>query len=137
MVGISNQTRKIIRDYVHCRIGNIWVPDIVGSMVPDSSTTLAVAISLKGMFAKDGVHLTREHYGKLATLIQGLVESKIAASVSVSGGVADTRQQKTFFWKGFVSPVGSARPTNAGSFHKSKVIGLKRPSGGHHPYRKN
>jgi hypothetical protein len=64
--------------------------------------------ALRHITAADGVHFTRDGYENLATAIHNTITSKdkLAAVDSLAGN----GRRGTFFWRGFISPNGSARP---------------------------
>jgi hypothetical protein len=64
--------------------------------------------ALRHLTAADGVHFTRDGYENLAMAIHNSIMSKdkLAAVVSRAGN----GRMGTFFWRGFISPNGSARP---------------------------
>jgi hypothetical protein len=64
--------------------------------------------ALRHLTAADGVHFTRDGYENLAIAIHNSIMSKdkLAAVDSRAGN----RRRGTFFWRGFISPNGSARP---------------------------
>ncbi len=125
--------RKIVRDFVHTRIGNVWVPDTLGEILEKggagsstgtgngSSTLAEQADSLRYFFAGDGVHMSREGANVYTEIVHKIIDERITASNSVSG----RGSQKDFFWRGFVSTVGSTRPSNIASFHNRKPGGGK------------
>jgi hypothetical protein len=63
----------------------------------------------------DRVHFTKHGYEKLAETVVKCCKTQFEKSVSaasiVSARPAGTRQ-KTFYWRGFVSLVGSSRPAS-------------------------
>jgi hypothetical protein len=90
--------------------------------------------SLREIAAADGVHFTKHGYEKLAHTIvccsKSLVEKSYTAknSVSDAGGSNGSHRggPKSFFWRGFVSPIGSERPRN----HHAKFMLTHQGSGG-------
>ena len=135
MANISNAVRKLTRDFLHSRVSKVWVPDVLGMLLPDQSTDSVIDDRLRSMYSKDGVHLTVEGYKVLTGIYDSLIANKMSVQNSVSGSSAVSGRNKTFFWKGFVSPVGSSRPDNLSSLHKNRAIG-KRHTGSFHPYAK-
>jgi hypothetical protein len=137
IIDIAGTVRKYTRDYLHSRVSRVWVPDVLPLLVPGSTKSGDIAIGLKNMAARDGVHLTVDGYDKLTVIVEDFLKSKISAADLVSGSsnVNKAVRNKTFYWKGFVSPVGSSRPTNMAAFHDNRTGGKPRPSG-YHPYAK-
>jgi hypothetical protein len=141
LVGGAIGIRKNIRDYLHCRVSKVWVPDVLELLIPGKPGISNIATGLKDLYAKDGVHLTVAGYKKLATSFHQMIMDKIAGLCSVSGGGTSAsppikdRHSKSFYWKGFASPVGSTRPSNLASFHGNRAAVKSRHSG-FHPYRK-
>jgi hypothetical protein len=139
MVDISVRIRKHTRDYLHSRFSKVWVPDALSMLVPGCDDSATVAEGLSPISAADGVHLTRDGYVLMTQVVLSLIENKVAPSICVSGGRAggaSGRQGKTFYWKGFVSPVGSSRPDNMAAYHPNRVTGKKPSTRGFHPYKK-
>jgi hypothetical protein len=94
---------------------NAWVPDLVGNLLPACNGLKEKAVGLKHIMSADGVHFTKHGYEKLAETVVKCCKTQFEKSVSaasiVSARPAGTRQ-KTFYWRGFVSPVGSSRPAS-------------------------
>jgi hypothetical protein len=145
MCQIALGTKKIVRDHVHARYSKIWVPDYVVSLAETGSASTDLASGLKNLYAMDGVHLTVTGYKKLADVVSGLIEEKVAASLCVSGRGKNSSNPsaKSFYWHGFTSPVGSSRPINMGAFHRNRTAGnpsrKRNPHSGPHfnPYRRD
>ena len=136
IVGDTVAIRKMVRDYLHCRVSRVWVPDMLTALAPGRTGCADIAVGLKNLFAKDGVHLTPGGYELYGSNLHNIVTSKLSASVCVSGGVpGQGTPNKSFYWKGFVSPVGSSRPSSAASFHGNRSA-VKGRHSGYHPYRK-
>jgi hypothetical protein len=91
------------------------VPDLVGNLLPACNGLTEKAVGLKHKMSADGVHFTKHGYEKLAETVVKCCKTQFEKSVSaasiVSARPAGTRQ-KTFYWRGFVSPVGSSRPAS-------------------------
>ena len=133
----------------------MWVPDIVRKMLPACSDTSELAAGLKYLFSADGVHFTEQGYEKMAHVIaksaaMQLSKDHSSAAISLSGASAGSSNEKQgkFYWRGFMSPVGSARPKNsntaylsthqgAGGKWKSHPVNVGRgaPRGRGDPYR--
>jgi hypothetical protein len=94
---------------------NFWVPDILGKLLPACSGIPEIAVGLKTLSAADGVHFTPLGYEKLADTIEtcsrNLTMKTRSAEISVSASAGPGKKSaKTFYWRGFQSPVGSDRP---------------------------
>jgi hypothetical protein len=101
--------RKHIKDSL-VKIGtkNFVVPDTLQKVVNENSDVVKMASELRGICADDGVHLTQTGYRKLADTVSKTVnECARPAAVIISGG--DAAARTGFYWRGFVSPVGSLR----------------------------
>jgi hypothetical protein len=144
MVKIAVSARKTVRDFVHARVSKIWVPDILSFLCDDVSTPDKIASGIKNLYAKDGVHLNVKGYDLVANNLHKIIENKIAASVCVSGrsSAGHAGQPKQYYWKGFISPVGSSRPTNMAAFHHNRPVGggkslsKQHNSNSHKPYHR-
>jgi hypothetical protein len=84
-------------------------------MIPACNGLTEQAIGWKQIAAADGVHLVVSGYEKMADVVHSCVKnllekSKDTAACSVS--VARNPMKGSFYWRGFLSPVGSARPKN-------------------------
>ncbi len=94
---------------------NGWVPDLVGNLLPACNGIQEKAVGLTHIMSADGVHFTKHGYEKLAeTLVKCCkthLEKFVSAASSVSARPAGSRQ-KTFYWRGFASPVGGSRPSS-------------------------
>jgi hypothetical protein len=86
------------------RVTEGWT-SILGAKYPSREENVS---ALRHLTAADGVHFTRDGYENLANAIHNTVTSKdkIAAVDSRAGN----GRRGTFFWRGFISPNGSARP---------------------------
>jgi len=111
--------RKVLRDFLHSRISNVWVPDTISELTGDCNSLTSKAESLRTFFAEDGVHLSREGADRYADIVKNILDEKIAADIFVSG----PPKPREFFWRGFVSPTGSSRPTNLSASHHNKSAG--------------
>jgi hypothetical protein len=94
---------------------DVWVPDLFGKMMPACNGPSEQAIGWKQIAAADGVHLVASGYEKMAAVVHSCVQtllekSKDAAACSVSAARNPTKG--SFYWRGFLSPIGSARPKN-------------------------
>jgi hypothetical protein len=96
-------------------IKNYSVPDILNLMMPACIGIAEYALSLKHLIKDDGVHLNEDGLRCLANALSRLIETRTGNSEKPdtvrSPNVSGTRQ-RTFYWRGFVSPVGTCRPSN-------------------------
>jgi hypothetical protein len=103
---------------------NIWVPDLVGKMLPACNGATELSVGWKTVAAADGVHLTGAGYQKLAdTLIQCTHNLLCFKKPAVSYVSALGRRSRTFYWRGFASPAGSDRPKNPIAAYKASHRG--------------
>jgi len=119
LLGKTMDLRKVLRDFLHSRISNVWVPDIISELTVECNSLTSKAESLRTFFAGDGVHFSKDGAEPYVTVVKGLLDEKIAADVFVSG----PQKPREFFWRGFVSPTGSSRPTNLSANHHNKTAG--------------
>jgi hypothetical protein len=100
--------RRQMRDYVTCKgLDKVWVPDTVRQLVPNATTTQELATGYCTILGIDGVHLTDEGYTKLSDVIIETVHERNVVNSVLSG---PSGSSKTYYWRGFTSPVGSTRP---------------------------
>jgi hypothetical protein len=111
--------RKIIRDFLHSRVSNVWVPDTVSKLAGEHTSVTGQVDGLRNIFSSDGVHLSSNGADRYANIVKVLVDEKISAPLHVSGG----GKPREFFWRGFVSPTGSSRPSNMSAVHHSRQPG--------------
>jgi hypothetical protein len=88
-------------------------------MLPACSDTSELAVGLKYLFSADGVHFTNQGYKKIAHVIvksaaMQLSKKLNSAAISLSGGTPGN-----YYWRGFLSPVSSARPKNSNTAYLS------------------
>jgi hypothetical protein len=114
------------------------------------------AVGLKHIMSAHGVHFTKHGYEKLAETVVKCCKTQFEKSVSAASIVSARRvgtRQKTFYWRGFVSPVGSSRPASrtaaylaahpsGGGKWRNKIVGkhADKKQGGRNPpryYRRN
>jgi hypothetical protein len=99
-------------------IKDFSIPDILKLSMPACAGIPEYAEALKTLMKKDGVHFTDSGYSCLASglhnhlkTLKPSVQGKVAvASLAVSG--TSGRKKQSFYWRGFVSPVGVGRPYN-------------------------
>jgi len=128
LLGKCQGIRKSLKEYMVSKYSGVWVPDTIQQMLPECNNLGSVANGLRDLYARDNVHLTKQGYSKVADIVEDCIQNKLSAAVSVSGpqGVHLGEKPLSFFWRGFVSPVGSDRPKE--KFFSQKH---KRFSGGH------
>ena len=63
--------------------------------------------------------MSHDGANKYCEVVKNLLDEKISAPISVSG----SGKPKEFFWRGFVSPTGSSRPTNLPAVHPNRAVG--------------
>ncbi len=84
--------------------------------------TFEQAAGLKHVMAADGVHFTPHGYEKIADTVVKVCKTHLekldTAASLVSAGPVNVKP-KTFYWRGFVSPVGSLRPSAHASAYKA------------------
>jgi hypothetical protein len=100
---------------------HFWVPDLLGNALPACKGIPEIAAGLREISAADGVHFTAHGYEKITDSIVKCVHTLLEKSNTAKNSVSDCtgrpenshgRGQKSFYWRGFVSPVGSERPRN-------------------------
>jgi hypothetical protein len=113
-------------------ISRFWVPDMVGKMLPACQGIAEQAIGFREIAGADGVHYTESGYDKIAETIflcskNILVKNSVPSVLSLSAATAPVNpgKQRTYYWRGFLSPVGSQRPKNANAAYLQS-----HPSGG-------
>jgi hypothetical protein len=99
-----------------------WVPDFIGNLLPACNGIEEQAAGLKHVMAADSVHFTAHGYEKIADTVVKLCKTHLekldSAASLVSAGPVSVKP-KTFYWRGFVSPVGSLRPSAHASAYKA------------------
>jgi hypothetical protein len=86
---------------------NTFVPDTVKLLFPEAKTTEALTENFLGLAHADGVHLTDDAYVSLGSVLLKVVAERLVVKDALSG---KSSSGKSFYWRGFTSPVGSARP---------------------------
>jgi hypothetical protein len=139
------QVRKVMKEYVVKHgMATTWVPDIVKAMDQEKNSMEGLISVFSTLTDDGGVHLVPEGYRKITDMLVTFVENKMAASISVSAG-GRNEHNTSFYWRGFRSPTGSARPKfsstsykqnrGGGKWNSSRGSGLSGYSG--HSYRGN
>jgi len=124
MIQQVGKVRKILREYLTSVHANIYVPDLLSQMLPGCNSGDALAAALGGFTEPDGVHLNPEGYNILAETIHEFVRTKDTVQSHVSGRAVPGEKPATYYWRGFASPVGAARPDRKFAYHEN------RPGGG-------
>jgi hypothetical protein len=99
----------------HFGIKNYSMPDLLKLMMPACIGISEYALSLKHLFKDDGVHLNADGLRCLANALSSLIENQGGTSEkprTVRPSNVSGPRPRTFYWRGFVSPVGTCRPTN-------------------------
>jgi len=95
-------------------IERFWVPDLVGKLLPACNGIPEIAIGYKEISAADGVHFTNTGYEKITDSIlecsKNLLVKSVASSVPSLSAPVNPGKQRSYYWRGFLSPVGSERP---------------------------
>jgi len=123
MLGQVGKVRKIVREYLTAVHSDTHVPDLLSLMLPNGGSNVAIAAALGEYTATDGVHLMGEGYSLLADAIDQFIRNKIASAVPVSGAPGTGERPGPFYWRGFASPVGTARPERRGYYHDNRQGG--------------
>ena len=119
------KVRKVLREHLTSVHANIHVPDLLSKMLPGCNTHESLAGALRNLSGYDGVHLTTEGYDLLAETIHHFVSTKDAVSSNVTGRAANGEKPAVFYWRGFASPVGAARPERKFAYHDNRSGGGK------------
>jgi hypothetical protein len=119
-------------------VKDFTVPDMLKLSMPACAGISEYAQALKTHMKKDGVHFTASGYSCLASGLSRHLHTltptgtgKIAVpSLNVSG--AKKNRKQSFYWRGFVSPVGAERPFNhrAAYLQSHSKTGPPRGAGG-------
>jgi hypothetical protein len=100
------------------------VPDVVKLAMPACIGIPEYAAALKSLMKPDGVHFTDSGYScianGLATHIHTVQNEKPQTCPAAVPNVSGPRRagKQSYYWRGFVSPVGVGRPTN----HKAAYL---------------
>jgi len=113
--------RRQMKDYMVSKgIPQSWVPDIPGLLFPDCNTTAETAASFSDLTLTDGVHLSDDGYAKLAKVLVSVAKDRLVANSTVAGSTGTDRM---YYWRGFCSPVGSARPKQTQNSYREQHSG--------------
>ena len=114
LLGSVVSLRKVCKNGIlTLKKGDVWVPDLFGKMILACNGLSEQAIGWKQIAAADGVHLVP--YEKMASVVFSCVKNLLDKSkdtVASSVSAARNPTKGSFYWRGFLSPVGSARPKN-------------------------
>jgi hypothetical protein len=95
-----------------------WVLDGLGAVLGvDSGTNRGgnkeILADLEQFMATDGIHLSEAGYKNMArvikTMITSVYNSKLGKQNSVSNTGTLPAQERSYYWRGFISPCGSVR----------------------------
>jgi len=114
--------RRQMREFLTAKHAKVTVPECINEMFPHCTTTSGLVSSLKEVSADDGVHLTMAGYERLTEVVIKKIDDQITAALRVSDGETSSSSSK-FYWRGFVSPVGSARPKYSNAYHRNRSAG--------------
>jgi hypothetical protein len=101
------------------------VPDWIKLSMPACTSRSEYAAALKTHMSSDGVHFSESGYDCLTTgLISHIKDAALSknqkptpAGFSTLSGAKRSGKQ-SFYWRGFVSPIGTGRPTNHKAAYK-------------------
>ncbi len=100
------------------------VPDLIKLSMPACTDRSEYAAALKSHMSSDGVHFSESGYDCLTVgLITHIKDAatknpkQLSAGYSTFSGAKRTGKQ-LFYWRGFVSPIGTGRPTNHKAAYK-------------------
>jgi len=99
---------------------NTFVPDTVKLLFPEAKTTETLTENFLGLTHADGVHLTDEAYVSLGFVLLKVVAERSLVKDALSGKSGTGR---SFYWRGFTSPVGSNRPKTSTHSYKDSHLG--------------
>ena len=106
---VANLRKTVKETLVRSALSNFWVPDIVGDLGKGDSGEGGGGE--ENPFCKDNVHLNQVGLGIVANKIIFGIE-KICAKMVCSAALSNAGSE-TFYWRGFGSSRGAARPTRS------------------------
>jgi len=113
--------KRQMKDFMLTKgFSNSFVPDTVKLLFPDAKTTVELTDGILGITHSDGVHLVDEGYVALGSILLKVVADRTAVKNALAG---KTDAGKSFYWRGFTSPVGSARPKTSSCSYKESHPG--------------
>jgi hypothetical protein len=111
----SNSLRRVLRDTLTAHHSRVTVPELYNVMFESGTSPGAILSELRSVYSGDGVHLTDRGY-----------EIWVGAIIDCIKSLANVQAKKSpttgYFWRGFVSPVGSERPKNAAAHHGNRSV---------------
>jgi len=114
--------RRQLKEYmVQKGIPNAWVPDMLRMVFPTASTTSTLTDQVLTVTHADGVHLVDDGYAMLGNVLLDVVKTRLASNTAVSGESSSGLSR--FYWRGFTSPTGSARPKPSVTAYKDSHPG--------------
>jgi hypothetical protein len=103
-------------------IKDFSVPDMIKLMMPACTGIPEYLAALKHMSATDGVHFTEDGYRCIANAIlthaAHTTENAVTDQKSAPFSFVTEGRKQTYYWRGFVSPVGVCRPRNRNLAYK-------------------
>jgi len=121
-------TRRQMKDFMVAKgVPNSWVPDLVRQLVPDGTTTAEIGAGFCNHNGPDGVHLNPESYGTVSKILLDTVRVRTIANANIAG---KSEKGRSYYWRGFTSPVGSVRAKSSHATYKES-----HPGGGKWPNR--
>jgi len=112
--------RKTMRDFLHSRVPNVFVPDTVTNMSPEGTPLLEQVRNLEKVFCADGVHLNSDGNRILGNSVKKIIDEYVSAAFCISGRGTTGE----YFWRGFLSPVGSSKAKNPSSLPRGRGMGV-------------
>jgi hypothetical protein len=131
--------RKILKNYVASSgLKNCWVLETCYMVDSPTEMTMEELLPrLKNSCARDGVHFTTMGYvntAKVVTKTAMYLLNKKTANSSTATNTVPGHGRTTHYWRGFTSPVGSAKPSFSATGYRMQNQGRERQQ--FHPYRR-
>ena len=101
----------------------LTVPELYSSMFPGAGSPGKILEEFRRISDEDGVHLTEEGYAKWSNAVMATFAQSDGTSIPTNN------EQKTYFWRGFVSPHGAERPKNQAALHLHRIPVAGRKAG--------
>jgi hypothetical protein len=122
--------RKHIQDgLIKAGVTDFVVPDLLQQILDEKADFVAMGEKLRPLMCKDGIHMTKIGYEKMADVVLNTIEKCKSAAVSIVSG-AGAVPRPSFFWRGFMSPVGSVRIRQGATTYKQARNGGGKWKGG-------
>jgi hypothetical protein len=116
-LGLKRQMKDFMVQKGH---STVFVPDISKIVSSDANTTSDIVEKFLTVTSVDGVHLNDDGYATLGSALLKVANERFVVNSAVSG----TRGEgKSYYWRGFTSPVGSVRPKTTTSNYKDSHPG--------------